>query len=449
MHQATLNANACVSMPARAGMPNPSKKAQVRKKEKLTANHMQATWLCPRRDDDPTEIETTEDGDGDQKGGGDQKDDGAKTFWPDPVYTVDPRFVEFIKGVDSAGDERMEIARGFLLCGPPFKGKHDKHYKASIKELGLRWLKNPSFVEGEWTGEKFGWYVAHDIKELKAVLAMPRKADGSRAWEPCEFDELDTRQVIQLLEGYRTMQENEEEAVRRAREEERKAKAEKLAQESTRGAFELRDHEEDITYIRQQMIGAGYHDWVYDKETFASSAKSLYLGPSCSGNAVRILRALRLNLLTPDQVYHGQWETEATVKKRERAAELAKERKRKAEEAAEEQQKKQKLSNLKKKAADATQVLKSDAQLEAAQQGYGTIDDADPTSATSADLSLLSNFKTFEIEDLVLKPTTCHDCGVVINEQFLDCMCSKRAWKKCSVCKVGYCIAQSCACACA
>lgn len=387
-------------------------------KKKLNGSDMKTTWLNPKPA--PDNIEKPED----------QED--FKFKQRAPVYTHDEALNAYLKTVDTEGDFCTDQAREFLMRGPPFRGIHDKQYKASIKEAGLQWLKNPDFVEGEWgTGQRFGWYVAHDIKELKAVLSMARKVDGERAWSPCDMDEIATRAVNELMDQHAEVKRKKDDEMRVAEEERRKAKEQALGRGS---GMQQADLPHDIQAIAEYMAVGGYPDWKYDRELIASSAACAALGPITPTHAIRVRRGLRFNIITPKQVHLGQWDSDAVIamRKRENAVTLASKRHREAMNM--EQEEESKLKALKKKAETATRVLKRDDEME-------VVEDNSMTSADAA-----SGVKYYPMKDTALRLTECAACKTIIHEQFMDCGCIARWWKKCEDCLQAYSDVQRCRC---
>jgi len=387
-------------------------------KKKVTAADMKATWMNPKSDEPEGEIVEEE----------------APKFKA-PVYTVDDALIRYLVKVDTMGDDNMDQAREYLMRGPPFKGTHDKGYKIAIKDLGLRWLKNPNFVEGEWgSGQRFGWYVAHDVKELKSALTMPRKIDGERAWSPCDIGDVSMRLVDELIERHAEEKAHKNEAMRKAEDERRHAKEIALGRGS--GMMQA-DLPQDIEKIRQYMTDGGFPDWEYDRDLIASSSTCAALGPVTPTNAIRVVRGLRFNIITPAQVAKGQWDSDAVIARRKRENEAALTSKRRLEAMNMEQQEEANLKKLKIKAERATSVLKRDDEMETDEQGVTA--SSETVTITNAECGYI---------DTSLLYTACKDCGSEIHEQFMDCGCEMvmRLWEKCKTCRYAFSDAQTCEC---
>lgn len=388
-------------------------------KKKLAPSDMKSTWLNPKMEVAEKDVEDGQD---------DKFASSAR------VYFVDNELVAFLKSFDVEDDENLLFGREYLLRGPPFKGKHDKHYKQSLKDLGLRWLPNPESVQGDYN-IAFGWYVAHDVKELKTVLNMPRKMDGERAWMPCDMDEFQARAVDELVDKHAEFRKEREEQSRAAEDARRKAKNEALGRGN--GVYEA-DLPHDIETIREYMVSGGFPDWEYNRELIASSAGCAALGPVTHTNAIRVIRGLRFNVITPAQVARGQWESDAVIAKRKRDNETSAERQRQRDEASTEEREEANLKRLKAKAERATQVLQRDDEINRPEE-------MDVEEVKQA--AFLPKNYVYKLADTSLKTTTCHDCHVMLDEQFMDCLCTTRFWTKCSTCLVGFCKTQPCACA--
>ena len=417
MKQCAISGDGTLHVKARTNVYEKPKKAIPKKK--LTAADTKATWLNPAANDPVDESEQT-----------------AETSNPQVVTcTTDGDFNKWLVNYDTMADINMDFARDYLLRGPPFKGSHDKNYKVSIKDTGLQWLKNPEFVEGVRDGQKFGWYVAHDIHELKLALSMPRKVDGERAWYPCDIGDVAVRYVADLIDEYTNEKDKEEERRRAEAEEKRNAREAALGRGS--GRFEA-DDSHDINAICELMRLGGYHDWKYDQKLIASSASAHDLGPMTNTHALRVHRALRLRIVTPDQVAIGQWESDEAIRKRKLKEATAVEKKRKAEEANTEQHQEANLKRLKAKAEQAVRVLKRDDELEQPDQedDVARISDVRPSF-------LVGNYPC---KDTALKATTCSTCNAVVHEQFMDCSCMNGSWKQCAECHYAYCDQQGCRC---
>ena len=403
--------------PSNAAYEKPKKPVA---KKKVTAADMKSTWLTPKAEVSET---ATEEGEED------------KFASRAPVYTTDSNLVDFLQHFDAMNDDALLSAREYLLRGPPFRGRHDREYKLSIKELGLKWLKNPDHVEGVWDGQKFGWYVAHDVKELKAVLTMPRKLDGERAWSPCDMEELTTRAVNDLMERYADMRSKKEERARMEVEERRKAKEKALGKGGVAGD----DSAEHIARLKQLMALGGFPDWEYDRELVASSSTFANLGPQMPTNALRVCRGLHLKIITAEQVSKRQWEPDDVVRKRKRDEAAAAERARRDDEEELKQQQSSRLKVLKAKAERATRVLQRDDDMEKPEQ--------EAEQSVEIPYFLPADYNSsYTCRDTSLKPTVCRDCNVEIHEQFMDCACINRIWTKCTQCLVARAAAQGCAC---
>lgn len=261
------------------------KPKKITPKKKVTASDMHATWLTPAVEKPSEEQET-------KPAESESKYKGAPH-----VYTHDEALNKWLVKFDAEGEQPWEEARDYLLRGPPFKGKHDKLYKASIKETGVRWLENPNRVEGD-RNIPWGWMVAHDVKELKAVLNLSRKLDGERAWLPCDIGDVSMRFVDELLEMYATHRAKEDDKAREAEDARRKAKEAALGRGS--GVLQA-DLVNDIQAIAEYMKNGGYPEWEYDRELIASSAACSALGPLTPTHAIRVRRGLRFNIITPKQ----------------------------------------------------------------------------------------------------------------------------------------------------
>lgn len=394
----------------------------VVKKKKYSAVDMKSTWLTPK-----TEAPEVED----------VSVDGEQTWKPRPfICKIDDALMEWLRKYDTEGDDRMDQARDYLMRGPPFKGTHDKNYKSSIKEHGLEYIKNSEFVEGSFNGQKFGWWSAHDTKELKAVLTMARKHNGDRAWSPCDLDDIAMSFVDSLLEQYGEYKKEKEEKARQEEEERRKAKEKALGRGS--GVY-CEDLMVDIQSIAEYMKAGGYPDWEYDRALIASSAACAALGPMTPTHAIRVRRGLRFNLITPKQVHLGQWDTDATIamRKREEAADANNKRQRDASNLESKEVEKRKALEL--RAKNAVQVLQRDDEMEVEKL---PIDDYEQTRPSW----MTDKCHLYVMVDTSLKDTACGECGVEIHEQFMDCGCTLRAWKKCVKCLSAYCDEQRCQC---
>lgn len=387
-------------------------------KKKVTAADMKSTWLNPKTEK-PEDVPTIDQGD-------------APKFSA-PVFTVNEDLNKFLVEMDSEGDDRIDQAREYLLRGPPFKGTHDKNYKVAIKDTGCKWMKNPDFVEGEWgSGQRFGWYVAHDTKELKAVLTLPRKIDGERAWSPCDLEDVSMRYVDELIDRHTEHKCEKEEKLRKAEEERRKEKERALGRGI--GASQA-DLPHDIQAIKDYMTAGGFPDWEYDRDIIASSAPAAHLGPMTPTHALRVRRGLRHNIITPAQVARAQWESDETIRKREREEAHAEAKKRKAEAASLEVREEEKLKRLKARAYRATRVLQRDDDIQT--------DEVDDATAADIPHIIVSNYV---LKDSTLKSTVCHMCATEIHEQFMDCTCTW-IWKQCKQCLYAFCDNQECRCA--
>lgn len=403
----------------------PLKKVARPARPKLTASEVnRPSWMISEKEKAATAAAAKE------AAATEEKDKFASTA---PVYTMDKKLVDFLKTYKIETEE-AQYAHAYLSAGPPFKGIHDKLFKLSIKELGLKWLKNPEFVHK--INQRFGWYVAHNVRELREALRMPRKVDGDRAWAPSDLDEASSRQVGELLEEYTESRRVAEEKAQRDDEERRKLKAVALGRGN--GGIHA-DAPRDIEAIRSYMLAAGYTNWAYDRDLIATSSSCAALGPTTATNALRVHRGLRHDIITPMQVALGQWLSDEELAKRKREEAIAIEQTRKAEAVALEDREEAQLKKLKTKASRAVAVLKRDDELET-----GLEDDGGDVAAPDA--FVLPRDYVYDLCNRSLKPTTCFLCKTKIHEQFMDCECVSVFWTKCPVCDTGYHKTQVCPC---
>jgi len=340
------------------------------------------------------------------------------------VATIDPELASFL---EDASTDDMSRAYAYLLR-PPWRGRHDKLYKQSVKDAGLRWQKNPAFQEGgPYGGPPPGWFATTDHTSLLKVLTLPRKEGGERAWQPVdgdglrddEFDEDEARGVATLLDGF-----FEAMRVRRAAAREASAKRAAELEAARRARTETvgDDFASDVDGVYALMTAAGYDEWVYKAGELEHTTRMAHLGPRGS-IAFRLHRALRIGVLTPAQLARGEFGGEADegvggqAEARARRKAAAEQAKRKREETQE------RLRALKARAEAVVAVLKPDDP----DGDNGTrLDDAAPRTVDDliAPPCLVANFAYTTTQSDAI---TCDVCDTEVSDQFWACMC-REGW---------------------
>lgn len=228
---------------------------------------------------------------------------------PDLVAYLQQRLEDKEGGEDNA-DLEMDVR--VFLSNPPYKGKHVKGYKESIKDLGLRWVKNPDFVEGAGYDPMCppGWFAASTLRDLHAVLQLPATAKDKRVWHPWQLagEDFACSYLLSVITEFYADQKRTVEANQKKMEEQRKRQAEAVA--ASTSMVSSNDSATDIAELLGAMrtMEPSVPEYVYDAAAIASSASEATLGPMMCSNAKRVFRALHLKLLTPAQVAQADWE---------------------------------------------------------------------------------------------------------------------------------------------
>lgn len=287
------------------GVTIAEQKVKKTKKEKFGEAHAKVTWLSrpkQKEEDDTGNI---------QGPGSDSKNGDAMFVYVNPTFVPDEAFELFLQKYDTSKSNIYQMnALQYLKREKPFKGKHMKAYKGSLKEAGVKWFKNENHVPGDWNST-FGWYVACSIKDLKAVLQLPLTKDGNKAWHPIDLEEEDVhvvcRYVLEVLDEFEDKKNEELERQRLAALSSKNEKERRLRQGAV--GLVVDDRQGEIERLVRVLSIEGESKWKYDPELIKSSSTSDRLGPAMSTNALRVLRALHLKILTPSEVrnadFHG------------------------------------------------------------------------------------------------------------------------------------------------
>ena len=204
------------------------------------------------------------------------------------------------------------------------------------------------------------------------------------------------------------------------------------------------DRPEEIAKLVDKLSVSDDNVWKYDAELIKKSATSDRLGPAMSTNALRVLRALHLKILTPEEVRAGDFQgvdirsINADRMKRERASAAsvasvtaaAPRPVKKAKVAVREED----IDHL--KMYEQTRVyLKTDEELES--ESKDQQDEASGQAKDDANAQKEMFAKAAEMANTLKsrqrKPTICGECQELVNEQF-GCSCLGVDWVTCYVC---------------
>ena len=446
------------------------KKVKKPKKEKFGEAHAKVTWLSRPKQKEDDGAGNGQDPKSETKNGNASQD--AMREYTNPIFVPDEEFELFLQKYDTKKSNIYEMnALQYLKREKPFKGKHMKAYKGSLKEAGVKWFKNENHVPGDWNST-FGWYVACSLKDLKAVLQLPLTKDGSKAWHPIDLEEDDVhvvcRYVLDLLDEFEDKKNKELERQRLAALSSKNEKEKRLRQDAA--GLVVNDRDDEIERLVRALSIEGEPEWKYDTELIKSSSTSDRLGPAMSTNALRVLRALHLNILTPEEVRNGDfqgYDIRVVNKERNRARRRATERSQLSS--------RQSNSLLTSKSSTSSILSKSIDQCNTAcQEDVNTLEDAfdifekqrvflrtddelerikelEAVQRVDQEATALINNPLFAYSNsLVVKPkreTVCKVCSSRIEDQF-GCNCLAVKWTTCRTCLYPISEMQKCMCSC-
>ena len=492
--QTSLSKNG--SLVRRAAPAPPPLPVKKRPTSSFSASNAAPTWLTPKSEAASSNASSREEDE--------QQHDQTQL-----QCVPNDEFDSFLSGIvyfDLGDAERTALS--YLRSGPPYKGRHMKGYKGSLKEQGAKWLKNPDCPDssGEFAGSSrgapsfrrrvpFGWYVAPSLDVLRRLLLLPRTSDGRRAWWPIGngLDEeaaqaaerageahdggagiFATRLVLELVEDFDSKQRDAKErererALEAKRAHEQASNASKSAAKSgnsdksgktTLASDDTPDEIERLVKILKRP---------YDASLIAKSATCDRLGPRMSTNARRVLRALHLKILTPHHVRSGNFEgndvriTNGRRMKREAARRkklleggkprAAKKRKRKPEPVDPIDPVDPVEHDTFSHSFTPAPVLLDDETLEYETEHSKTVNDEEVEARFRNDNPLLFSdaiealWEEKKMLRVMAPVTTCRECEEEVVEQF-GCVCVARDWSRCASCMGWTTALQPCTCLC-
>ena len=410
----------------------PPKPAQKKKKQPFDASSAKPTWLS----------KTTED-DGLQKDDGGEPSEAAAPRAPRLECTRDDELDRFLIDVKAETSGAEWQAKQYLLSDMPYKGVHAKGFKEQLKEAGAKWMRNPNAVEGVFDADvPFGWFVACSVKDLRSLLEVKRTSSGDKAWKPANVSDEESdnviRRVLELLDEFEEFKRAKLEREREANAATRRAQEANLKAAAVGRVWD--DAQQDIDKLEALLGGKG----TYDADLIRSSATFIRLGPPMSTNVRRVLRGLHLKIITLEDVKNGdfngndpRWAKQPNKRKPE-TGETSQSATLDIESFAfdgekKKKKKKKKTTTMKEEEIDylmTDEQLAAYRQLEKEEEDQRLMDENGLKVCPASTLSLLT--------DTSLRKTTCPECNVGIDDQFLDCACDGRKWSKCRECFHAY-----------
>ena len=407
------------------------KPAAKKAKKKPISECVKNTWLSKQKQDNDAEEKVEEDA---------TNQSGFKEY-KNPEIQPDPEFETFVRSYKTMDvSEYVHNALEYLRSGLPFKGDHLKLYKGSLKESGAKWFKNENHVQGEW-GSKFGWFVAISRRELKSLLQLPLTKNGDKAWTPCGIAEEESihfvcKSILALLEEFEQNMKDGLEKKRREAEAERDSKKQRLRQDAAGQVRE--DTEEDIRRLVEKLSING-DVWEYDSGFIQSSATSDRLGPAMSTNAKRVLRALHLKILTPEDVLSGDFH--GFDRREENARRMKIEKRIDARPTSKQTSSKEKVGETfqMEKEDDDSYVaerifLKTDAELERVQEVEVARKSNEESMQILREMRMASEHQQASLDTRPVVETVCNVCKHTATDQF-GCECSELKWTACKECR--------------
>ena len=425
-----------------------------KKKQKFSEEFAKRTWLSTPVDPS-TAVKAAESSQSSQSSQPSASADAdAPREYKNPVdqVRIDEEFQAFVRDYSQSGTDSKQMAVQYLRRSAPFKGTHIKGYKATLKEAGLRWWKNEDHIQND-RSSPFGWFVACCLADLKRVLQLPLTKSGEKAWFPVDIPEEDSaivcRYVLEVIDEFEDRKRQKLERDRLAALNSKTDKEKRLRQDAA--GMVVDDRPEEIAKLVDKLSVSDDNVWKYDAELIKKSATSDRLGPAMSTNALRVLRALHLKILTPEEVRAGDFQgvdirsINADRMKRERASvasvaaaaapassssSSAPRPVKKAKVAVREED----IDHL--KMYEQTRVyLKTDEELES--ESKDQQDEASGQAKDDANAQKEMFAKAAEMAKTLKsrqrKPTICGECQELVNEQF-GCSCLRVDWVTCYVC---------------